>query len=187
MVDTALKTASAGYLTRRLVDVAQDVVVKEEDCKDKNGYTLYASDGKVTGESIGKRLRGRVLLEEIKDKDGNIIAKKNQLVDRETSIKIEQAGPETVKIRSLIPVKHKDGVCRMCYGHDLSKNKLIEIGRGRRHCNGPSYRRTRDPADYENFPHRRRCQLSVTSPWVCRAFRKYLKPDRRQSKHNFRG
>ena len=128
LVDTALKTATAGYLTRRLVDVAQDVVVKEEDCKDKIGLTLYASDGKVSGESIGKRLYGRVVLEELKDKDGNIIAKKNQLIDRETSIKIEHVGPETVRIRSLIACKTKDGVCRMCYGHDLSKNKLIEIG-----------------------------------------------------------
>ncbi len=128
LVDTALKTATAGYLTRRLVDVAQDVVIKEEDCKDKIGLTLYASDGKASGESIGKRLYGRMVLEELKDKDGNIIAKKNQLIDRETSIKIEHAGPETVRIRSLIACKTKDGVCRMCYGHDLSKNKLIDIG-----------------------------------------------------------
>ncbi len=62
------------------------------------------------------------MLEEIKDKDGNIIAKKNQLIDKEASIKIEHAGPETVRIRSLIACKTKDGVCRMCYGHDLSKN-----------------------------------------------------------------
>jgi DNA-directed RNA polymerase subunit beta' len=128
LVDTALKTASAGYLTRRLVDVAQDVVVREEDCKDKTGYTLYASDGKFTGESVGKRLRGRVILENIKDKEGNIIVKKNQLIDKEASLKIEQVNPETVKIRSLVTCKSKDGVCRLCYGYDLSKNKLVEIG-----------------------------------------------------------
>ncbi len=128
LVDTALKTASAGYLTRRLVDVAQDIVVREEDCKDKTGYSLHSSDGKFTGENIGKRLRGRVLLEDIKDKEGNVVAKKNQLIDKEISQKIEQANPETVKIRSLISCKAKDGVCRLCYGHDLSKNKLIEIG-----------------------------------------------------------
>jgi DNA-directed RNA polymerase subunit beta' len=128
LVDTALKTASAGYLTRRLVDVAQDVVVREEDCKDKTGYTLYASDGKFTGESVGKRLRGRVILENIKDKEGNIIVKKNQLIDKEASLKIEQVNPETVKIRSLVTCKSKDGVCRLCYGYDLSKNKLVKIG-----------------------------------------------------------
>jgi DNA-directed RNA polymerase subunit beta' len=128
LVDTALKTASAGYLTRRLIDVAQDVVVREEDCKDKTGYVLYASDGKISGESISKRVRGRVLLEDIKDKEGNVIARKNQLVDRETSLKIEQANPETIRIRSLITCKARDGVCRLCYGYDLSKNKLIEIG-----------------------------------------------------------
>ena len=128
LVDTALKTASAGYLTRRLVDVAQDIVVKEEDCKDKTGCLIYTSDCKISGESISKRVRGRVLLEDIKDKNGNIIARKNQLVDKETSLKIEQANPETIRIRSLVTCKAKDGVCRMCYGYDLSKNKLIEIG-----------------------------------------------------------
>ncbi len=128
LVDTALKTATAGYLTRRLVDVAQDVVVKEEDCKDKEGFTLHAFDGKFTGESLGKRLRGRVLLEDVKDKDGNVAAKKNQLVTRELAVKIEQANPESVRIRSLITCKAKDGVCRMCYGYDLSKNQLVEIG-----------------------------------------------------------
>jgi DNA-directed RNA polymerase subunit beta' len=128
LVDTALKTASAGYLTRRLIDVAQDVVVKEDDCKDKTGYLLYTADCKISGESISKRVRGRIILEDIKDKEGNIIAKKNQLIDRETSLKIEQANPETIRIRSLITCKAKDGVCRMCYGYDLSKNKLIEIG-----------------------------------------------------------
>ncbi len=129
LVDTALRTATAGYLTRRLVDVAQDVVVQEEDCKDKEGYTLHASDGKsIGGDSIGKRLLGRAVLEEIKDAQGNIIAKKNQLIDREAAAKIDQAKPEKVKIRSLITCKAKDGICRVCYGYDLSKNKLVAIG-----------------------------------------------------------
>jgi len=128
LVDTALKTASAGYLTRRLVDVAQDIVVREEDCKDKTGLKLYSSDGKFTGESIGKRVHGRVLLEDIKDQEGNIVAKKNQLVDKELSQKIDRINPETVRVRSLITCGARDGVCRLCYGHDLSKNKLIEIG-----------------------------------------------------------
>ncbi|MBI2063772.1 MAG: DNA-directed RNA polymerase subunit beta' [Candidatus Yanofskybacteria bacterium] len=129
LVDTALRTATAGYLTRRLVDVAQDVVVHQEDCKDKEGYTLYASDGKsIGGDSIGKRLLGRAILEDIKDAEGNVIAKKNQLINREVSIKIDQIQPEAVKIRSLVTCKAKDGICRICYGYDLSKNKLVEIG-----------------------------------------------------------
>ncbi|MGD0977381.1 MAG: DNA-directed RNA polymerase subunit beta' [Minisyncoccia bacterium] len=128
LVDTALKTAEAGYLTRRLVDVSQDVVVKVEDCKDKEGYTLFADDAKFTGETIGKRLRGRVVMEEIKDSEGNVIVKKNQIVDSAASIKIDLFPPKTVRIRSLLTCKAVDGVCRICYGHDLSKNKLVQIG-----------------------------------------------------------
>ncbi|HEY4506943.1 MAG TPA: DNA-directed RNA polymerase subunit beta' [Candidatus Paceibacterota bacterium] len=128
LVDTALRTATAGYLTRRLVDVAQDVVIHDEDCKDKEGYIMYDSDGKIGGENMGKRLYGRVILEDIKDADGNIIVKKNQLVDRVTSTKISAIELEKIKIRSLVTCKSKDGVCRLCYGHDLSKNKLVNIG-----------------------------------------------------------
>ncbi|MBI4160542.1 MAG: DNA-directed RNA polymerase subunit beta' [Candidatus Yanofskybacteria bacterium] len=128
LVDTALRTATAGYLTRRLVDVAQDVVIKEADCKDKTGYTFHSEDGKFSGESIGKRVLGRMIMEEIKDQDGNLIAKKGQLIDRETSSKVDQAKPTTVKVRSLITCKAKDGVCRTCYGYDLSKNKLVNFG-----------------------------------------------------------
>jgi DNA-directed RNA polymerase subunit beta' len=129
LVDTALRTATAGYLTRRLVDVAQDVVIKEEDCKDKEGYTLHAQDGKAAGgENIGKRLHGRTLLEDIKDAEGNVIAKKGQVVNREVSHKIDQIKLDKIRIRSVITCKAVDGICRMCYGYDLSKNKLVEIG-----------------------------------------------------------
>ncbi|TSC91612.1 MAG: DNA-directed RNA polymerase subunit beta' [Parcubacteria group bacterium Licking1014_17] len=128
LVDTALKTAHAGYLTRRLVDVAQDVVIQEEDCKDKEGYTIYADDYKYIGENIGKRLRGRTLLEDIKDTDGKVIAKKNQIVDKQTSVLIDTAAPKSVKVRSPITCKAKDGICKMCYGFDLSKNEPVKIG-----------------------------------------------------------
>jgi DNA-directed RNA polymerase subunit beta' len=128
LVDTALKTAEAGYLTRRLVDVAQDVVVKEEDCKDKEGFVLYADDAKFTGETIGKRVRGRVIMEEIKDTSGNVIAKKNHIVDNAASAVIDALNPKTVRIRSLVTCKAIDGVCQICYGHDLSKNKIVKIG-----------------------------------------------------------
>jgi DNA-directed RNA polymerase subunit beta' len=128
LVDTALKTATAGYLTRRLVDVAQDVVVKEEDCKDKEGYVLYADDSKFTGENLSKRLLGRTLMEDIKDGEGNVLIKKGQLVNKENFTKIDQAKPAGVRIRSLVTCKAKDGICRVCYGYDLSKNRLVEIG-----------------------------------------------------------
>ncbi|MBX4211452.1 MAG: DNA-directed RNA polymerase subunit beta', partial [Candidatus Yanofskybacteria bacterium] len=128
LVDTALKTASAGYLTRRLVDVAQDVVVLEEDCKDKEGYVVYAEDSKFSGESLGKRVKGRVVLEEIKDAEDNVIVKKGKLVDKESAKKIDTLGLKQLKIRSLITCKARNGVCRMCYGYDLSKNTVVQIG-----------------------------------------------------------
>ena len=128
LVDTALKTATAGYLTRRLVDVAQDVVVKDEDCKDKEGYILYTNDGKFTGENLARRLQGRTVMEDIKDKDSNIIVKKNHLVTKEMVPFIDQANPELIRIRSLVTCKPIVGICRLCYGYDLSKNKLIELG-----------------------------------------------------------
>ncbi|OGM95933.1 MAG: DNA-directed RNA polymerase subunit beta' [Candidatus Yanofskybacteria bacterium RIFCSPHIGHO2_02_FULL_38_22b] len=128
LVDTALRTATAGYLTRRLVDVAQDVVIMEEDCKDKDGYTLHASDGKFSGEPIGRRVRGRVVLEDIVDEKGDVVVKKGKIVDKEASLKIDELKPESIKIRSLIKCKALRGVCRMCYGNDLSKNKLVELG-----------------------------------------------------------
>ncbi len=128
LVDTALKTASAGYLTRRLVDVAQDVVVHEEDCKDKEGYIIHESDLPFTNEHIGRRVRGRTILEDVKAGDGAIIAKKGSVIDKETSLKIEKALPATLKIRSPISCKSIEGICRLCYGYDLSKNKLVNIG-----------------------------------------------------------
>ncbi len=128
LVDTALRTAEAGYLTRRLVDVAQDVVVKVEDCKDKEGYIMHTDDGKFTGETIGRRLRGRVIMEDLKDAEGNVVNKKGQIIDKKAMALIDKINPSKVKIRSLVTCKAIDGVCRVCYGWDLSKNQLVEIG-----------------------------------------------------------
>ena len=89
LVDTALKTAEAGYLTRRLVDVAQDVVILDEDCKDKEGLTLYAEDSKFSGESLARRIKGRVVMDDVVSADGVIIAKKGKIVDKETSKKLK--------------------------------------------------------------------------------------------------
>ena len=128
LVDTALKTATAGYLTRRLVDVAQDVVITEDDCKDKEGYTLYAEDSKFSGESLGKRVKGRVVMEDIVDANGEIIVKKNKIVDKEASKKIEELKLAKIRIRSPIKCKSLNGICRLCYGYDLSKNKMVQVG-----------------------------------------------------------
>jgi len=128
LVDTALKTAEAGYLTRKLVDVAQSVVVLEDDCKDKEGYVVYAEDSKINGEALGRRLKGRVVMEDLRDKDGAIIVKKGKMVNKEASVKIDQAGIDKARIRSLVKCKALDGVCRLCYGNDLSKGELVQVG-----------------------------------------------------------
>jgi len=128
LVDTALKTATAGYLTRKLVDVAQSVVVLEDDCKDKEGYTIYAEDSKISGESLGRRIKGRVVLEDLLDKNGEVIVKKGKIVDKEASRKVDEAGIDRARIRSLIKCKALDGICRLCYGYDLSKGKLVKSG-----------------------------------------------------------
>ncbi len=128
LVDTALKTATAGYLTRRLVDVAQDIVVTEYDCKDKEGFIMYAEDGKVSGETLGRRVKGRAVLEDIVGLDGEILVKKNKIVDKVSAKKIEALGLKTIKVRSAIKCKAYTGICQLCYGYDLSKNELVNIG-----------------------------------------------------------
>ena len=128
LVDTALKTAEAGYLTRKLVDVAQSVVVLEDDCKDKEGYVVYAEDSKISGEVLGRRLKGRVVMEDLTDKNGEVIVKKGKMVNKEAAAKIDEAGIDKVRIRSLIKCKAFDGVCRLCYGYDLSKGELVKKG-----------------------------------------------------------
>ncbi len=128
LVDTALRTATAGYLTRRLVDVAQDIIIKEEDCKDKEGYMVFIEDGKFMNVSLSKRLIGRTIMEEIKDQDGNTIIKKNKIVSKDNAEKIDRSGLQKVKVRSVVTCKSLEGVCAACYGYDLSKNELVKVG-----------------------------------------------------------
>ncbi len=128
LVDTALNTAQAGYLTRRLVDVAQDVVIKEKDCKDKEGYVMYAEDGRQIGEGLGKRIKGRIILEDINDQDGQVLIKKGTLIDKLMAAQIDRLSLSQVKIRSVISCKAKEGICQHCYGYDLSKNEMVKIG-----------------------------------------------------------
>ena len=127
LADTALKTASAGYLTRRLVDVAQDVIVKEDDCGDKEGILIYKRDLEDLGISFASQLTGRVILEEVSVK-GNIIAKKHELLTKKKAQEIEATGIDKLKVRSVISCKTRFGVCRQCYGYDLGRNKLVEQG-----------------------------------------------------------
>lgn len=129
MADTALRTATAGYLTRRLVDVAQDVVVRESDCGDKEGSWIYREDSIIAGVGFSSRIAGRILLEDVVDpKTKKTIAKKDEMISKEKAEEIDKKEIEKVKIRSIITCKTRRGVCQKCYGLDLGKNQLVDIG-----------------------------------------------------------
>ncbi len=121
--DTALNTAKAGYLTRRLVDVAQDVIVTEEDCGTKHGKIIKAVEG-----SFAKYVNGRVLLADIKDTEGKVLFKKGTLIMKEDARMLEKAGITEAFVRTPLSCEVTHGICRMCYGLDLGRNCLIERG-----------------------------------------------------------
>ena len=130
LADTALKTANSGYLTRRLVDVAQDVVITEHDCGTLDGIdvTSLVEGGEII-ESMKERILGRVVLEDILDPfTGEVIVKANDEIDETLSEKIEDTGIEKVKIRSVLSCKSKWGVCALCYGRDLARGRLVNTG-----------------------------------------------------------
>src|SRR3989339_902799 len=126
--DTALRTANAGYLTRRLIDVAQDVIIFEEDCGDDEGIIIYKKESQEMNETIVKRIKGRVLLSGVKDKKGKVVAKAGDVVDEKIAQKIEEIDPAEVKIRSVLTCKSARGVCAKCYGWDLGYNKIVKNG-----------------------------------------------------------
>jgi len=136
LADTALKTADAGYLTRRLVDVAQDVTITEEDCGTILGLEMSAlKEGEDIIEPLRERIVGCVALEEVMDpheldEDGRpkVLVEAGKLVIEETSQAIEDAGIETVKIRSVLTCEAKRGVCRMCYGRNLATMDMVDLG-----------------------------------------------------------
>ncbi|MDR1894051.1 MAG: DNA-directed RNA polymerase subunit beta' [Spirochaetales bacterium] len=131
LADTALKTAEAGYLTRRLVDIAHDVVVNEEDCGTINGAGISAikKGGEEIVESLSDRIVGRFALERVKHPiTGEVLVAINQEITEELARQIEDAGIETVRIRTVSTCEAKHGVCRMCYGRNLATNKAVEIG-----------------------------------------------------------
>ena len=129
LADTALKTADSGYLTRRLVDVAQDVIISEYDCGTVDG--IYVGSIVESGdiiEPLRDRIVGRVSLEKIKDYEGNIIVDVNQEITEDLAAPIQAAGIERVKIRSVLTCESKRGVCVMCYGRNLASGRLVELG-----------------------------------------------------------
>ncbi|MGE5646382.1 MAG: DNA-directed RNA polymerase subunit beta' [Acidobacteriota bacterium] len=129
LADTALKTADSGYLTRRLVDVAQDVIVTEHDCGTTNGIYVepIVESGEII-EALRDRIVGRVVLEDQLDYEGNKIVGVNEEVSEELAAAIQAAGIERVKIRSVLTCESKRGVCQLCYGRNLATGRLVERG-----------------------------------------------------------
>ena len=130
LADTALKTADSGYLTRRLVDVAQDVIISDLDCGTLDGIEARAIvEGGEIIEPLRDRIIGRVTLEKIVDPfDGTTIVEINEEIDEDLAQRIEEAGFEKVKIRSVLTCASRRGVCTKCYGRDLATGRLVELG-----------------------------------------------------------
>ena len=130
LADTALKTAGSGYLTRRLVDVAQDCIIMEEDCGTLDGVWIeHLREGGEIIQRLGERVLGRVALMDVRDPvSGDILVEANQEIDENGVIRIEEAGLDKILIRSALTCKTKQGVCAKCYGRDLAHGKAVDIG-----------------------------------------------------------
>ncbi|MEE8200691.1 MAG: DNA-directed RNA polymerase subunit beta' [Candidatus Acidoferrales bacterium] len=129
LADTALKTADSGYLTRRLVDVAQDVIISEMDCGTVDGIEVspLVEAGEVV-EPLRDRILGRVSLQKIKDYEGEAIVEVNQEITEDLASAIQAAGIERVRIRSVLTCESRRGVCAMCYGRNLGTGRMVELG-----------------------------------------------------------
>ncbi|HXI02942.1 MAG TPA: DNA-directed RNA polymerase subunit beta' [Candidatus Saccharimonadales bacterium] len=131
LADTALKTADSGYLTRRLVDVAQDVIVSELDCKTLDGIEVTAIvEGGETIEELRDRIVGRVALEDLRDplNEDDVIVRANEEITESLANAIQMGGIERVKIRSVLTCESRRGVCVLCYGRNLATGRLVELG-----------------------------------------------------------
>ena len=130
LADTALKTANSGYLTRRLVDVAQDAIITEEDCGTERGLLATAViEGGNMVASLGDRILGRTALEDVLNPaDDSILVKKGELIDEKDVAAIEAAGIESVKIRSVLTCETEVGICGKCYGRDLARGTPVNLG-----------------------------------------------------------
>ncbi|WJH36406.1 DNA-directed RNA polymerase subunit beta' [Paenibacillus sp. CC-CFT747] len=130
LADTALRTADSGYLTRRLVDVAQDVIVREEDCGTDKGFTVSKiQDGKEVIEDLYDRIEGRYSFETVKHpQTGEVIVARNELIEATIADAIVNAGVEQLQIRSVLSCRARHGVCKKCYGRNLATGQHVEIG-----------------------------------------------------------
>ena len=130
LTDTALRTADSGYLTRRLVDVSQDVIIRDDDCGCHDGIEVYAiKDGNRVLESLEERLVGRFVSEPVVHPDtGEVLMDTDRMMNEDDAKRITDAGITSVKIRSLITCKSRHGVCRKCYGSNLAFNEPVQVG-----------------------------------------------------------
>ncbi|MEK7162550.1 MAG: DNA-directed RNA polymerase subunit beta' [Patescibacteria group bacterium] len=133
--DTALKTAHAGYLTRRLVDVAQELIIREDDCKTSEGIKILKKEVEEYGKNFASRIFGRILAQELKDpsglpdgKAGKTLFKRGHLLSQEDAEKAEKAGIQSIVLRSPITCLTLRGICAKCYGYDLGSNALVRSG-----------------------------------------------------------
>ena len=126
--DTALRTANAGYLTRRLVDVSQDVIVTEEDCGDTVGMLVTKEEAEKAGEDFFKKIAGRFLVADLKGAKGKTISKAGDLLSEEVLKEAKESGVTEVKIRTVLSCHLHKGICAKCYGYDLAYNKPVKLG-----------------------------------------------------------
>jgi len=128
LADTALRTADAGYLTRRLVDAAQDVIINAEDCGTRSGIWIRKSDD-VGGQTLGERILGRIAAAPVANPEtGEIIVSTGEMIEEEEVEAIEAAGIEEVYVRSPMTCQLRHGICAKCYGRDLARGKMVEVG-----------------------------------------------------------
>ncbi|MCA9356286.1 DNA-directed RNA polymerase subunit beta' [Candidatus Nomurabacteria bacterium] len=128
LADTALNTAKAGYLTRRLVDVAQDVVITEDDCGTKQEKLMHEENVSGVIIPLSKHARGRILQKDVADANGNVVFKKGHLLSKEDADQLDELGIKEVSVRTPLTCETRYGICRKCYGLDLGRNKLVEKG-----------------------------------------------------------
>jgi DNA-directed RNA polymerase subunit beta' len=129
LADTALRTADAGYLTRRLVDVAQDVIVDAEDCGTRSGIWITQAESAEMGQTIGERLVGRVAASPVVDPEtGEIMVARNEIIEQAVAERIDEAGIDEIYVRSPLTCSLRHGLCATCYGQDLARGGQIQIG-----------------------------------------------------------
>jgi DNA-directed RNA polymerase subunit beta' len=126
--DKALKTPRSGYLTRRLVDALHDLIIREVDCGDNEGILIDRKECEKIGDNFADQIYSRFSLETVKDKDGNILINKNEVITKEIAYKIDKSGISSIKVRSPFSCKTLYGICQKCFGLDLGNDQVIKLG-----------------------------------------------------------